>query len=134
MCLNVDFDKTEQFKKRNRNKREVVVWKYLKIMTSYGYKSNVNGKEIHYLASPFQLTVVNAGWYKAEGESYRLGFGRVYEGIHAFTTRKQARKESVWHHNSVVIRCEALMKDLIAVGTKNDIVFSKIWIPKEQLK
>ena len=130
MCLTVNKEAEKKFRERHKGKKRIVVWKVIR-------KNNT---------TIYQDTLVNAGWFKAIGlidrESY-LSFdlegdifvNNIYGGvIHVCVNRKEARNIQEGCGNRRIIRCEALVKDLVAVGKSGDACFTKIWIPKKQLK
>ncbi len=136
MCLYVDKKATEKFKKKNKGKR-IVVWKIINKRKEFRM-----GKQVY--TTCFRQTILNNGWFKADKKPViekhvnHNNFGtterdNVTHGIHVWKSRNIAR-ECVFDSNERVIRCEALVKDLVAIGDCDDMVFSKIWIPKEQLK
>jgi len=141
MCLYTSDKNKELFLKRHKNKKKVVVWKILDCLNNS-------------FATPYMgIKIEQAGWFKATGKPSKRC---VREGgIHIYTTRQEARKlkQSLSPKNDnddkqklydtsgniytillKVVRCEALLKDLIAVGKDGDACFSKIWIPKKELK
>ncbi len=125
MCLYRNVNFTEKFKQRNKNKREIIIWKVVS-------RSLNNSSKFKYV-TPCRYTNVNAGWFKGVG---KINQGEEINGgvIHAFTNRQDARNYYDKCSYEKVIKCKALMKDLIAVGNNRDVCFTKIWIPKEELK
>jgi len=124
MCLYTSDKNKELFLKRHKNKKKVVVWKILDCLNNS-------------FATPYMgIKIEQAGWFKATGKPSKKC---VEEGgIHVFTTRLRAKLEAILFsgpsfYKMKIFRCEALLKDLIAVGDNQDACFSKIWIPKKEL-
>jgi len=127
MCLIVSTKAKDKFLKRHKNKSKVIVWKVLNRPIQHNQPWTTLFRYVQ---------IKKAGWFKAVG---KLSKECVEEGvIHVYTTRQEARKniytkDGVTPPLSKLLRCEALLKDLIAVGEDNDACFSKIWIPKKEI-
>ncbi len=124
MCLYVDVDAEEQFRKRHKNKKEIIVWKVVNKKIIYEYSE---------YTSLYRFTLIVGGWLKAKG---KLKCKDIVNGgaIHVYINRKYARGCRDPWSDEKIIKCKALMKDLIAVGNNRDVCFTKIWIPKSELK
>ena len=133
MCLTIDEQVTKKFLEKNKNKKEVVVWKIIKLWEEGIHSPNK-------YVTPYFAAAINAGWFKTKGKLERSKSfvfpGRTYIGggtIHVFTNRRAARLERKLIKGKI-IKCKALVKDFVAAGMDNDLCFKKIWISKEELK
>jgi hypothetical protein len=141
MCLCKNNEATEKFRKNNKNKRKVVVWKL--------YRIYENG-EVYPLY--YHLYPVKPGFIKSNRTSIKdemCNIRSLYNdvlvvnrGIHVFTTRKAARHDwRTWFSGlkTKLFKCEAMVKDLVAVGgdsnsSTSEAVFMKIHISKEEFE
>jgi len=137
MCLIIDLKEKERFLRKHKGKERIVVWKRATKLS----KCKVGNKWIdeHAYYTPAMLKELKTGWFKAKGRLVINKFNVYgYDGeeikggaIHVYVTRQEARDHNV---KGKILRCEALLKDLIAVGQDGDACFSKIWVPKKELK
>lgn len=128
MCLYVDKFKTKSIKERaERGDGWIKVWKMFD-----HYRHN------KFLSSYYQ----NSKWRLGTNEIRMQGELRktihpvniddvVREGIHAYTMKSTIIQK---YYAIVVVKCWGHVDDLIAVGTKNDIAFTRVYIDKEHYK
>jgi len=127
MCLSVDKTQETKFLKRHKGKKRVAVWKIVEY--------SLDHKGWH---TPFMWCPVKGGWFRATNflnvppsTNSSMGVG----AIHVCTTRKEARNISQGIVGYTrIIKCEALLKDLIGVGAYDNACFSKVWIPKNLIR
>lgn len=124
MCLTVDEELTKEWK--NRSERFFIVYKVF---------TTKEGKII----SPWQGFPINIGWYKGKGKpkisnDRQDGINTYGSGyIHAYTNIKKAIDNRICH-GDIIVKCKGLKKDLVAMGTREDIAFTKIWISDIELE
>lgn len=119
MCLTIDFNKTEEYRAKNRNKETVTVWKLVRkngdqYQTPYRYVKFKNkltaGKEID-----IKMNKCTTNGFIVE----------LYAGvIHCYSTRAIARRMNrPWY---TIIKCKAYMRDFLYCGLNGDIAFKEI--------
>lgn len=125
MCLYVSKEKTEKFVSKHKNHKTVTVYK---VLIRYDNK----------WFTPFNFTPVTDILFKANRPLKTIKNGRKIKrqsiyggGIHCYLNYKH-----VYHTATAknIFKCTALMEDLIAVGKRGDVVFTKIKFPKSVLK
>lgn len=126
MCLNVNIDDTNNFIKRNKNKKEIIVWKVLDKIDCSTYVTPYMG-----------CNVKLNSYFSAENPLPRYTITNytetIHDGaIHVFLTRKQARLEC-GSTEEVTIRCIAKISNFIACNYEdNEACFTKIKIGKNE--
>lgn len=119
MCLYITSEKLK------RLKNKVVDGK----ITCYKVVENDSGV----LCTPYQMTVVKPGWFKAKGEvNKKPHYGdSIIEGgaIHVYTSLKQAQHRA-YSRGRKFIKVQCLAKDLVAEGKYSEACFTKIFVPK----
>ena len=125
MCLYIDKTKTNKAKKKKTGK--VVRWKVIK-------RSSHSGRlhSICFYGFPW-----NPGWNKAKNRrdvnlsGTEREYGSINVGIHVFTTYKRAcHFRDVF--DGLLLKVVCYNKDLVAVGRKNDEVYTKVFLPKDE--
>jgi hypothetical protein len=125
MCLYVSKEETEKFVSKHKNHKTVTVYK---VLTRYDNK----------WFTPFNFTPVTDILFKANRPLKTIKNGRKIKrqsirggGIHCHLNYKRAYHTATAKN---IFKCTALMEDLIAVGEREDVVFTKIKFPKGVLK
>lgn len=119
MCLILDIDKTNNFKRFNRQKAIICY----KVVALRPYSKD--------LVSPWHCEFKwKIGWNKSNRQSNKLTdsdiiSGTVYNGIHVFWTLKDARKYKATSEIVVPIRCHA--KDFVGKNGSH-AVFTKVYL------
>jgi len=133
MCTTHNNEATKKFRKKNKNKKEVIVWKI--------YYKNSNSALTHLYANKHGA---HANIYRGQEEIVSNRIGKDYDpsdhgievnrGIHVFTTRKKAREYKLWYlsYSARIFKCTAKMADLVSVSLRNEAVFMKIRLPKKE--
>lgn len=129
MCLAIDEKRDKNFRVQNKNKKWVNVYKVY-------YRSEY--KELFPIFYS-KNTGVKAGWVKSNRENKELSsdelhLNRVDKGIHVYLSKKAAYYWYSRIDKEVIVKCKALVKDLLRCGVLNEAAFMKIWLPKEELK
>lgn len=134
MCLQYSPTATRNFKKQNKGKETITVYKMYDITWDNGNKKCLGefyryGKILRHgeiISSRIAKPLNDRETHKKE----------VHQGIHVYLDRKSAQiiKLSVYN-NSVVVAVKANLDDLVAVGSfhtkvNNSAVFMKITIPE----
>lgn len=118
MCLTIDKEKTERFKKRNKTGKVTV------------YKAfDIKLKNIY---SPIRGTKANTGFFKARGKIKKDAETINGGAIHAWKDRKSAHDD--FFYDDQLVKCWAYRKDLIAIGINGDMAFTKIFVPKQEVE
>ena len=156
MCLTRNYEKTKEFFSKNKNNKDIVVWKVLRMTNSgkiktplYSWTHNpITVKPNHELIPNQKMSISygvelmpfnQGGCCKQEDEinSY------MSEGvIHVFISQKRAKKiakklkkqDKLCRENSpryIVVKCTANIDDYVACGNEKDAVFLKILIGSE---
>jgi len=126
MCLYIDKTKTNKAKKNKTGK--VIRWKVVK-RSSYSLCSVC-----------FPGFFWKPGWNKAKNRqdvnlsSMEREYGIVDVGIHVFSTEKRASCFKNVSHDpyEFIVKVICYNKDLVAVGKKNDEVYMKVFLPKDE--
>jgi len=131
MCLLLDKEKTSKFK----NKKTESPWMYVykEVCVSYDPSHNPIRKNVK-VFSPVQDVTIHGGWYKSDRKTEELTeeeklTERIYHGIHAHIKNNLMLTD--FHVN---LRCKALRKDVVAIGYFDEIVCTKIFIPKSEIE
>jgi hypothetical protein len=128
MCLYVDINLTQAFKKMYKRGEPVTMWKHFRTSVE-----NESGESVHrdlasteYYVAPYRGTPITAGWYKSGlKKKPDIDANKIINaGIH------------VWYKNQKERLCIPVIvfpEDLIAIGTHQDAVFTKIFISPQEL-
>jgi len=136
MCMTHDNEATVEFRKKNKNKKKVTVWKiYNKIndnsvrhLYAHRYGSHAT------ICRSQELIVSN----RIDKDHDLSDYGaEVNRGIHVFTTRQKARKYKIQYlsynlGSARIFKCTAEMEDLVSVSRFDEAVFMKIRLPKAE--
>lgn len=139
MCLWVDLDDQKEFKKDHRGK-SITAYKVVMYMRNYNSPSWTNESDIR--TAPWGLKSINFDFWWTPGvkkaktakKHKRLWDGKeVNKGIHVFLTRDEAEKytgewDSLLRQIIIPVKCK--IKDLIAVGRKQQAVFTQVVFSK----
>jgi len=110
MCLKIDFEKTEQWKKiLKAHKGWIQVWKSFDIETRVGE-----------LCSAYRYVTAKPGWnvsdrQNVEMQSFEKGKGYISSGSHVFLDPVTYASKSQWTNN-IMVPVYVKAKDLVAVG------------------
>ena len=146
MCLLKNDKATEKFRKKNKNKKDVIVWKMYSVSSTYGD-----------VCPPYMSLggVIKPGLIKSNRKSIDHDQLDDYcnnlddcdlkdmncfinSGIHVLLSRAAARKMASEYPEDRVFRCTAKMEDLVAVGEfdgeVDNAVFMNITISEEDFE
>jgi len=131
MCLEKNRDATEKFRKKNKNKRKVVVWKIYCVDNN-----NIVSPAIYDDGG-----CTNPGYIESDRiDKYQDEYdmcNTINRGIHVYVSRGKARE--MRDIGEKIFKCTAKIDDLVAVGgyrsgRKDEAVFMKIHISKEEFE
>jgi hypothetical protein len=121
MCLRIDHTSTKNFKRRHKENKKIVVWKYV-IYEDGRFKSQ------------YRRTRVKAGELVANSNSRYNSLSTIHgAAIHCWRNKFEAKKLKTCVANVYLLKCWAWTDDFIAAGLKRDIAFKKIYIPQSEL-
>lgn len=138
MCLFYNKDRTTKFKKRNKYKKFVTVWKIYRKLNDGDYqsimfpgKNNIKKNSV----------VVSDRYGQKAGsdvmDTFYYGDRCIWRGIHVFLNRRLARSYLQYHKNMPrpfsseilefkVVKCRAKIQDLVCCNGWGEAVFMKI--------
>lgn len=131
MCLNFSHSLTEQYKRKNRNRKWITVYKAVRIDEQGSLKTSIQNESIQ------------NGWYESNRnqvdlEMYEKSTGTINYGIHVLLNKRVASK--YYNNGLILLKCKAKISDFVAIEDPNanmscrEAVFMKIWIPAEEIR
>ena len=114
---------------------------YIHSVKTYKAKKNKTGKVVRWkVVSKYPVTLHSIyqflykwkpGWNRSNRKrAFLLETSEVNQGIHVFTTRKEAR--TILRADTRIIKVICHNKDLVAVGWDRDEVYTKVFLLKDE--
>lgn len=142
MCLWKNDEATGEFRRINRNVKEVVVWKVYSVFDGYDDAEEVFSP--YKRSGPIKVGKIQSNRNSIDVDwndgHYGCGGKTIHRGIHVILNRAAARRLASRHKEDRVFRCTAKMSDLVAVGGFDGVdptchaVFMKIHISEEDFE
>jgi len=131
MCLKINYEVTDNFRNKNKNKKQIIVWKVVK------------KKQDRYYSPVFHNLIPVEGKFRSnrcskvilEHEKY---WQTVEKGIHVYKNRQEARKSWIRGNGIIddkrILKCCVNIKDFVAAGLEGELVFTQITILPQRKK